>query len=499
MYEHTNNANHMRHLISILAPVFVTAMSLISCNKPATTTPEEPEVDETSGIYIYGAATTAGLNLEMMEAFTETSGLYSWEGYLKAGLPFKFPTQKTSEWPAYMVDEDGETLVYGTSDDDLVIYTVEVDGTYEITIDTRDKNNPICLIDLISPDLTKVEFNELYLLGDATSAGWSLAAMEQFEKSGDTFTWEGPLKANLRFRFPLQKDPGTTVDDAKWWPCLCCHEGGILKYAMADDDESNVPVEEDGVYKIVVDVADRSNMTYTITLKESGLPDPEITNIWILGDAAPGGWALDLMPEMENNDGIFTWTGQLKSSGNFRFNTTNLNWFPAIVKEKATGKTVYCENWDDTVYEMFSVAQTGEYKVTVNAKVFDDITVTIELQGEVTPPSEPEITELYILGDGTDNGWALDTMPAFTNENGIFTWQGNLKASGGVRFPLQKTANVWWPCLCIQTSTGKLVKTTDADWNTGEYQHLTVAEDGVYKIVVNCQKADDISYTITKI
>lgn len=488
----------MKRILSALAIFAAASIALISCHKAEVDPKGEDNKDpqkqeETTGIYIYGTATITGLNLETMEAFAETSGLYSWEGYLKAGLPFKFPTQKTAEWPAYMVDEDGETIVYGKSDDDLVIYTVGVDGTYEIIIDTRDENNLICTIDLITPDLSNVEFTELYLLGDATSAGWALAAMEQFDRNGAIFTWEGPLKAGLRFRFPLQKDPGTSVDDAKWWPCLCCHEGGVIKYAMGDADESNVPVDEDGIYKIVVNTTDHENMSYTIELKNAGLPDPEITNLWLLGDAAPCGWALDLMPEFENNDGIFTWTGTIKASGQFRMNTVNNNWFPAIVIERATGKAVYCENWDEEVYDMFSVDVTADYTITVDAKKFDNITVSVVLAGEA--PAHPTISELYILGDATDNGWALDTMPQFANDNGVFTWQGNLKAAGEFRFPTQRVANVWWPCLVLNEDATKVVYDEDGS----KYVAYHVAADGEYKIVIDTKDFDNMTCSISAV
>ncbi|MCQ2157633.1 MAG: SusF/SusE family outer membrane protein [Bacteroidales bacterium] len=598
----------MKRLFSFMMIIAAAAMTFVSCKKDPTPTPGPDQKDEKiTEVYVYGAATSAGLDLTKMEQFQETGGLFTWEGYLKAGLPFKFPTQKTAEWPALMVKADGESLVYAKDDADVVVYTVDVDGTYEITIDTRDENNLLCVIDLIQPDMSTIEINELYILGDASPSGWSLAGMEQFEKDGAIFTWEGPLKAGLRFRFPLQKDPGTSVDDAKWWPCLCCYEGGILRYAMGDEDEHNVPVEEDGLYKIVVNTTDHDNMTYTIELKEAGLPDPEITALWVLGDAAPGGWALDVMPQMEGSDGVFTWTGTLKKTGVFRFNTTNLNFFPSIVLDKATGRPVYVEDWDETLYDQFSVSETAEYTVNINAKDIHNISVSIEPAGEI--PEYPEITELYILGDATDtgwaldamaaftneggiftwqgnlnntgefrfptqrvpgvwwpclcvaedgtslyydedgtlykayrvaetgeykivvdardftnmtckitriygenaiqelyilgdatdNGWALDTMPAFTVSNGIFTWEGHLNNTGAFRFPLQRVANMWFPCLCLETATGKLVKTTDEDWNTGNYAHLQVSEDGNYRIEINGLDINNVSYTITKL
>ncbi len=98
----------------------VAALAFISCenpedpqdgNKPDN---DNPPVEAVDGIFVYGAATSTGFSLEDMESFEEVGGLYSWEGYLIAGSPFQFPTQKTSEWPCWMisVDEEGSSPWY---------------------------------------------------------------------------------------------------------------------------------------------------------------------------------------------------------------------------------------------------------------------------------------------------------------------------------------------------------------------------------------------------
>ena len=102
-----------------------------------------------------------------------------------------------------------------------------------------------------------------------------------------------------------------------------------------------------------------------------------------------------------------------------------------------------------------------------------------------------EINELYVLGDACDAGWSINDMVAFTKNGDIFTWEGNLKASGEFRFPLQKVPNQWWPCLVMGNAEGTL-KVANSD---GENNPLHVAADGNYQIVVN---AAALTYTITK-
>ncbi len=348
-------------------------MTQVSCQHKDPQPLPGPQEEGITEIYVYGAATVTGKSLHKMESFTNAGdGVFSWTGYLSAGAPFRFPLQKTSDWPCLMVGADGTSIVYGRTEEDLIVYTVAVNGTYAITIDTRNENGLTCSVELARPDLSNVEIKELYILGEATLTGWSLPDMEQFDQpEAGLFTWEGTLLAGKRFRFPLQK-----VDNG-WWPCLCCAEGGVIFYGIYDADESNVPVTEDGRYRITVDTRDRNNVSYAIELVKAGLPGPEIDHLYVLGDAAPGGWALDQMPEFANNGRIFTWTGTLKSSGVFRFNAINSDWFPAIVLEKGTDHAVYVTGWDDALYDQFHVARTDIYTVTVDARQYDAITVSI--------------------------------------------------------------------------------------------------------------------------
>ena len=478
----------------------IAAIAVLSCKKDEGPGQEQGEQEpaeiptslaEVSTIYIFGSATEAGWDLDRMEKFDDIGGgLWAWEGYLTAGAPFRFPVTK-AEWPSLMIDEDGETLIFGKSEADLVVYTVDVSGTWSIVIDARDIDHPTVSVDLEMIDLDNLEITELYMLGEACATGWALDRMEAFSNDNGIFTWQGPLSAGKRFRFPTQKIP----DPPTWWPCLMLGENGKIVYGMKDEDEVNQPVAEDGVYKIVVDARVGSNMTYTIQLVSSGIPDPEITELYLLGDATPAGWSLDAAPAFTNNGGIFTWEGKLKASGGFRMNTTNQNWFPAIVIETATGNPVYCTSWDETVYEHFTVSEEAIYRVVVDLRVFKNLSVSVSKIGEVEYP----VTELYLIGDATSASWSIPDMPAFTGSNGVFSLTATLSATGAFRFPTQKVDGMFFPSICLETATGKAAYVENqAEWETGKYAHFTVAENGTYKIDVTCVTLDNITYTITK-
>lgn len=496
----------MKKLFLLLAVLVASALAFLSCNKGGpednekeNNTPEGeqkiPEsLSEVSTIYIFGSATEAGWDLDKMEQFEDIGGgLWSWEGYLSAGAPFRFPVSK-AEWPCLMIDEDGETLIFGKSEDDLVVYTVDVSGTYSIIIDARDIFHPSVTIDLEMIDLENLVISELYMLGEACATGWALDRMEAFTNNEGLFTWQGPLSAGKRFRFPTQKIP----DPPTWWPCLMLGPDGKIVYGIKDEDEVNQPVAEDGVYKIVVDTRVTTNMTYTIELVSSGIPDPVIDKLYLIGDATPAGWSLDAAPEFTNNGGIFSYQCKLKATGEFRMNTTNENWFPAIVLDIATNKPVYCASWDDTVYKQFTVDKEGIYEIEVDLRVFKNLSVTITYIGEV-PEEEYPITELYLFGEVTTPIWSIPDMPAFTGANGVFSITADLPAAKQFRFLTQKINGLYFPAICKAISTGKAVYVeSQADWDTGNYEHFTVATDGTYKIDVTCVALDNITCTITK-
>ena len=108
---------------------------------------------------------------------------------------------------------------------------------------------------------------------------------------------------------------------------------------------------------------------------------PEITELYILGDATPVPWSIADMPKMTANAGVFTWTGALNTGG-IRFLPQQIpdGWFPAIAQETSSGKAVYitASKWNEGLYNHFAIPSAGNYSITVNAKNPFEITCNIE-------------------------------------------------------------------------------------------------------------------------
>lgn len=208
-------------------------------------------------LYLLGSATKTGWSLgDMEEMENKGNGIFYWKGVLYGGGEVRFPLQKEDGcwWPCLVLGETDGTVFVGKKDADNKPYTPEEDGVYTITIDTNAMTIEIMLT---GEEVPSISISELYVLGDACDAGWSLDNMTAFTKVSDGhFEWTGNLKASGEFRFPLQRD---------WWPCLVMGENeGTLVLGKGDDDKHQIPIAEDGTYKITVDCSNMLSITYTI-------------------------------------------------------------------------------------------------------------------------------------------------------------------------------------------------------------------------------------------
>ena len=124
-----------------------TLSKTVKVTQAAKTTTPEPPVDEpefeVKELYMLGSACDTGWSLDEMQAFANDGGIFTWTGNLNSEGEFRFPLQKVSNqwWPCLMISADGKSLVYGTSDDEKVVYNVPETGNYTITIDARDVKN----------------------------------------------------------------------------------------------------------------------------------------------------------------------------------------------------------------------------------------------------------------------------------------------------------------------------------------------------------------------
>lgn len=359
----------------LMARVRVTAQDLDAVISNVVTANVAEAALPIDHLYPIGEATNWGWNQDNAEEMTNNGGVFTWEGHLYGNAEFKFLCQLGGVWwPGVVRDADAKeywTAKVGYGDDDDVKFKVEESGTYKVTIDAKNSNAMTITAEFIKAD-PKVVVEELYVLGSASDAGWSLDDMEAFTNDNGVFTWEGNLKANDEFRFPMQKISNV------WWPCLMISEDGSgIVYGVSDGDKAVYKLEEDGTYKIVINAKDFDNMSYTIERTGDIKEKPkQIENLYVLGGACDTGWSLDDMVAFTNDNGVFTWEGHLKANDEFRF-PMKKDWWPCLMIS-ADGKSIVWGNGDDDKTG-YTVAAEGNYKIVINAKDMNNITVEITL------------------------------------------------------------------------------------------------------------------------
>jgi hypothetical protein len=94
-------------------------------------------------------------------------------------------------------------------------------------------------------------------------------------------------------------------------------------------------------------------------------------------------------------------------------------------------------------------------------------------------PYAPVTTTLYLVGDATPNGWSADNATEMKRtDNGIFTWQGNLKA-GELKF--LTTPGQWLPSYNNDGNGGLVLRTSDEEPDV----KFIITEDHFYQVKVN--------------
>jgi len=318
-----------------------------------------------ANLYPIGEATPYGWTQSKTEAMSKNGSVFSWTGHLYANAEFKFLLQTDAWWPG-VVNASDDPFTYQPvlklEDGDGVDkkFKVDKEGKYTVTIDASNTNDIKMSVVFIDDDVQEIEINELYVLGSACKAGWSLDNMEAFTKEGDIFTWEGSLDNSGEFRFPTQRD---------WWPSLMIAEDGkTLVKGNSDSDKIVYVVEEPGIYRIVCDV---KAMTCELTFVGEETP-AEFPILFMCGDATPYGWntAMTDDSQLKPVDGktdVLGWTGNLTASGTFKF-LTKADWIPSYNRDATAADywtLVYRENYDQPD-EQFKVDADGTYNVVVN-------------------------------------------------------------------------------------------------------------------------------------
>ena len=321
------------------------------------------------------------------------------------------------------------------------------------------------LLDL-TVTITDVLPTRLYIFGSATPGGWTPEdASEMAPGSGKgIFTWTGTLIGSGEFKFITSKS---------FWP-------GFVKASPDANDFSirysatELPGEEDlkfktgknGTFEVKVDI-----LKLTVSYRRTG--DAIYENLYVIGEFC--GWNLDMAEKMtEVSEGVYRWSGQM-NSGKFRFVVSTADFAPGYWKENdepADMSIRFSETQlggaEDRTFE---ITEAGGYIITADTK---NLKVTVD----------KGLENLYMIGDATPGGWALDARTPMTKTGEwTFSWTGTLKAgTDGFKFI---TSIDWWPGY-VNYGNGKLAYYPSFPGDALDIK-FTVSETAVYKVDVDLE------------
>ena len=293
---------------------------------------------ETPTLYMIGDATPGGWSMDdLSECKPDATNKYifTWEGTLIEGnmkaclqpdgsysCPFIRPLEAGVEINANGVA--APDFIYTTGPDDQ--WRITEAGTYRITFDLEHYTiNAVRTGDIGGGggdepgDKKPLESGTLYMIGDATSGGWSMDNATALTQNADNkylFSWEGTLKKGS-MKACLQPDgtfscPFLRPEHAG---CIIGRDGAEHSgFVYTTDPDDQWQIAEEGRYRITFDLRN-----YTIEASYLGTSDGdaiESNTLYMIGDATPGGWSMDnatALTQSADDKYLFSWEGTLNT------------------------------------------------------------------------------------------------------------------------------------------------------------------------------------------
>lgn len=288
----------------------------------------------------------------------------------------------------------------------------------------------------------------LYLVGDATPAGWNEKIPTLMAKSGNTFTWEGNLYTpdssdpQHVFKFLGQKDWGPVAIYASAPNTEITTDETQTFNVVYGGDDNKWKVMQEGYYRLTLtlDPTKPESQAGTLTVNYLGESKPEIYMFGMVpdrwGDSSEG-------MAISGEDGVYSWTGDIYYYGEdkqLKFALTKGEWDAVTylvptevnlngnVQQVEPGKYAYQESAETEPGALkdwfWGIMQdkSGLYKVTVNT---NDKTVTLELL-KLYSFDKDNTTELYIQGLASNSFDSNNLTPMTSLGDGKFQWKGKL-------------------------------------------------------------------------
>ncbi|MDR0547690.1 MAG: SusF/SusE family outer membrane protein, partial [Dysgonamonadaceae bacterium] len=397
-------------------------------------------------LYVVGNACSAGWNPDAAPEMTQIeAGVFKWTGALEdytgdnGNRRFKFLIARNWEVSITVGDPAAphkritsgveEELRVNTGSGADNAFQVPVTAEYEVVVNLNTMKMTCTQTSEVDPNA--LDLNHLYLVGGAVPCGWSAgASIEMTKISEGVFVWACLITPRAdgsdpaMFKFLNRQDWAFSINPA---------DNNIefvpgVKYDLTyrDVDRKFIVTETTaGLYTVQVDLN---------TIKVVFNKVPDLTQLYMVGDATPAGWS-NTQPEAMTfvSDGIFTWSGAL-SMGQFKFLNEAGTW------SKSINPTTDIELQVDTEYELryrpveatpndkkFIITTPGNYAVNVNLNTLkmvcslisanDTASVISILGGNI---SECGRTSKLSIGTTPANAWFPPIVWSVDNETVAF-------------------------------------------------------------------------------
>lgn len=330
----------------------------------------------TTTLYVTGTATLGGTDLSLAEEMTRTdNGQFTYTGYMKAGT-YKFITTLGEELPSYNRGDDGSLVLRTMADQPDNLFEITEDHDYTITLNLLGGT-----ITTVQSDGVKPPYDAIWFIDGMD--GYSFKPMTQDVL--DPFLFRYGAEFNNEGDFKFATASGSWENNYKATQPDAPYTDSSVEFVKGFDPDNKWRLQSGELgkaYKICLDI--RSG-------KERMLMAPftPYENIWLVGDAAPGGWSLDdavPMTKDASNPYVMTWTGTL-NTGELKFTCDrqsdwNGAWFMSATNGAApTGqeeKALFIDKHSDDLKAQYltvdimnidnkwKIEEAGTYKITLN-------------------------------------------------------------------------------------------------------------------------------------
>lgn len=346
---------------------------------------------KTSTFYIVGDATPNGWSIDSPTEFTPSEAdplVFMWEGMLNKGEMKACLT--TGSWDAAFIRPvingeeigkepitDKEFAMHAGDPDDK--WRVTEAGQYKLTFNLRNWTfSSVFTGELQKPDVTPIEAENLYIVGDATPNGWNIDAPTAcVKKSAYVYVYEGELKPGEMKACAITGSWDVEFVRPQNADCRIDKNGvEVEDFVYTTGPDNKWKVADHGEYRLTFDLEHWTVKAEFLKEIVVGNDPIETETLFMIGDATPGGWSMDNASEFTvdpDNKYIFTWEGELVE-GSMKACTERDGTFSCPFLRPATDGCaisadgvaepgfVYTTSPDDK----WQVTAAGRYRITFN-------------------------------------------------------------------------------------------------------------------------------------